>query len=151
MVCAPLIYTVGRVADVAVVANEGCAHTDFIIEIVADVGSELSHERIRAVLHAITRIVESEGLRAYRHIVIIREVALIAQHEVVLVVDVPIQTAQQRGTLAADIALTGSIRITRHGLVAVKNGVCRLLSEEIVLGACIESLRIGGISYIHKK
>ena len=55
----------------------------------------------------------------------------------VLVVDVPIQTAQQRSALAVDVALPGGIGEARHGIVAAEDGVGGLLGEEVVFRACV--------------
>ena len=53
------------------VAHKRGAKAQLIVEIVADMRGELSHEGVGAVLHAVAGVVEREGLGAHRDIVIV--------------------------------------------------------------------------------
>ena len=60
----------------------------------------------------------------------------------ILVIDIPVQAAEQRGTLTADVTLSVRIRVSGHGFIAVDDGLSGFLGKEIVISASIECLRV---------
>ena len=88
------IYVRTLVSDIAVIANEACRDTGFVIEYRADMRVQLSYERVGLVVYAIAGVVERISTAAQSVLVIVRVVVLVAESQMVVHVDVPVQTGQ---------------------------------------------------------
>ena len=81
---------------------------------------QLSDERVRLVVHTIAGFAEGIGAAAQTVLVIVRVVVLIAESQMVVDVDVPVQAGQQAKGLGAE--LTSAVGILKAGQLIVLIG-----------------------------
>ena len=95
VVCACLAYinTGSAVRYVAAVAYHGQSHAQLVVKQATEVRVKFGHKRVHVVYALVTTVYEVISVVARADFVFVRVVKLIAQRELVVAVDVPVDAA----------------------------------------------------------
>ena len=145
VVCACLAYinTWSAVRYVAAVAYYRQSHAQFVIKRAAKVRVKFGHERVHVVYALITAVYEVVSVVARTDFVLIRVVKLIAQRELVVAVDVPVDAAHERERARSDVGAAIIFPYSRYRFVSVGYGLGHVQGHEIAWSTSVVRCRVG--------
>ena len=148
------VVLVGHVLDpeqrtlirhVAAVADAVVASAEFVVNARADVAVQLSHKRVGDVVEAIARVVEVVAGGTGAPLVVVGVAVLVAQSQLVVVVDVPVDAGQQVEGIALHVAAAIALLDARKLVVLVGNLLDSGFAQVVARHAGIEA---GGIALV---
>ena len=144
IVCANLAHShIGRtVRDVAAVAHHGQSHAQLVVKRTAEVRVKFGHKRVHVVYALIATVYEVIRVVARADFVFIRVVKLIAQRELVVVVDVPVDAAHERECARSDVGTAIIFPYSRYRFVSVGYGLGHVQGHEIAWGTGVVRSRV---------
>ena len=103
---------------------------------------KFGHERVHVVYALITAVYEVVSVVARTDFVFIRVVKLIAQRELVVAVDVPVDAAHERECARSDVGAAIIFPYSRYQFVSVGYGLGHVQGHEIARSTCVVCCRI---------